>query len=132
MQISQSIKATLISHAIREMPNECCGILASKNGVAVKHYPITNIEQSPYRYSMDGKQVLKAYNEIEDKGWDLGVIYHSHTHTPAYPSATDVRRATWPDAEYILISLMDLENPQIQNFRILEGEIFEASLTFSE
>ena len=132
MQISQSIKATLISHAIREMPNECCGILASKNGVALKHYPITNIEQSPYRYSMDGKQVLKAYNEIEDNGWDLGVIYHSHTHTPAYPSATDVRLATWPDAEYILISLMDLENPQIQNFRILEGEIFEASLTFSE
>ena len=132
MQISQSIKATIISHAIREMPNECCGILASKNGVAVKHYPITNIEQSPYRYSMDGKQVLKAYNEIEDNGWDLGVIYHSHTHTPAYPSATDVRLATWPDAEYILISLMDLENPQIQNFRILEGEIFEASLTFSE
>ena len=132
MQISQSIKATLISHAIREMPNECCGILASKNGVAVKHYPITNIEQSPYRYSMDGKQVLKAYNEIEDNGWDLGVIYHSHTHTPAYPSATDVRLATWPDAEYILISLMNPENPQIQNFRIVEGEIFEASLIFSE
>tara|TARA_Y100000590_G_scaffold383500_1_gene454236 strand:- start:6911 stop:7309 length:399 start_codon:yes stop_codon:yes gene_type:complete len=132
MQISQSIKAILISHAINEMPNECCGILASKNGVAVKHYPITNTEQSPYRYSMDGKQVLNAYNEIEDNGWDLGVIYHSHTHTPAYPSATDVRLATWPDAEYILISLMNPENPQIQNFRIVEGEIFEASLIFSE
>ncbi len=132
MQISKSIKDDLIRHAISEMPNECCGILGSREGVAVKLYPITNVEQSPYRYSMDGKQVLNAYNEIEDNGWELGAIYHSHTHTPAFPSSTDVRLATWPDAEYMLISLMDKENPQIRNFWIVDGEISEAPLIVSD
>lgn len=119
----------MVQHAREEDPNECCGLLAGPNGQIVKQYRITNAEQSPYRYSMDSKELLQAYREIEDSGWDIQVIYHSHTHSPAYPSATDVRLATWPDAYYLLVSLMDKENPDLRIFRIVDSEITEEPLS---
>ena len=115
----------IIAHALEEDPNECCGILAGKDNRVVKLYPMTNSEKSPYRYNMDSKELFQTYREIEDNGWDLLAIYHSHTHTEAYPSATDVRLATWPDAHYILVSLMDKESPVIRAFRIVEGTVSE-------
>ncbi len=119
----------MIEHAREEEPNECCGVLAAAKGQVVKHYRITNVEHSPYRYSMDGKELFVAYREIEDSGWDLAVIYHSHTHSPAYPSATDVRLATWPDAYYLLVSLQDKEHPDLRNFTIVDEQVTEVPLT---
>ena len=98
VDLPRSYADAMIQHALDERPNECCGILAARDGRFVRHYRMTNVERSPYRYSMDGKELLAVYREIEDSGWELRVIYHSHTHTPAYPSATDGRLATWPDA----------------------------------
>lgn len=119
---------TMIAHAIEENPNECCGILAAKDGAFLKLYRITNSEQSPYRYSMDSKELFETYREIDDNGWDLAAIYHSHTHSPAYPSATDVRLASWPDALYFLVSLMDPSAPEIRCFRIHGSDILEEEL----
>ena len=133
LTIPQSFVDEITKHSLEDYPNESCGIIAAESGKPCNLYRMCNVEASPYRYSMDPTELYLTYKDIEqDHNWEVYAIYHSHTHSEAYPSATDVRLATWPDAEYILISLMDLENPQIQNFRILEGEIFEASLTFSE
>ena len=129
MEIPRALADAMVQHALDETPNECCGLLASKDGRVVHHYRMTNTAQSPYRYSMDGKELLATYREIEDNGWDLGVIYHSHTHSAAYPSATDVRLATWPDADYLLISLMDEDNPDLRNYSIVDEQITEAPLT---
>ena len=129
MEIPRALADAMVQHALDETPNECCGVLASKEGRVVRHYRMTNTAQSPYRYSMDGKELLATYREIEDNGWDLGVIYHSHTHSAAYPSATDVRLATWPDADYLLISLMDEGNPDLRNYSIVDEKISEAPLT---
>ena len=62
---------------------------------------------------------------MEEKDWGYRAVYHSHTHSPAYPSETDVRLAGWPEAYYIIISLMSKENPQVRAFRIVEGAISE-------
>ena len=129
MEIPRALADAMVQHALDEAPNECCGVLASKDGRVVQHYRMTNTAQSPYRYSMDGKELLTTYREIEDSGWDLGVIYHSHTHSAAYPSATDVRLATWPDADYLLISLMDKDKPEMRNYSIVDEQISEAPLT---
>lgn len=118
----------MIQHAREEDPNECCGILARKSGAFVKHYRITNAEKSPYRFSMDSKELLRVYNEIEDNGWELAVIYHSHTHTHAYPSGTDIRLATWPDASYLIVSLVDKAKPDLRTFHIEDGKVTEESL----
>ena len=130
--LAQRYVDEMIAHARRDDPNECCGILAGKDDQTVRLYPMTNVEQSPYRYSMDPKELYRTYREIEDNGWEVFAIYHSHTHTEAYPSATDVRLATWPDAYYILVSLQDKENPAVRAFHIQDGIITEEELSVAE
>jgi len=129
LEIPHEFAEEMIAHAREEDPNECCGILAASQGEIIKHYRITNTAKSPYRYSMDTKELLNASREIDKLEWQLLVIYHSHTHTEAYPSATDVRLALWRDSQeviwpgtyYVLVSLMDKANPVIRAFSIQDG-----------
>ena len=127
--IPADVRGAMIAHALEEDPNECCGLLAGSDGVVRKHYRVTNAERSPYRYSMDGRELNAALREIDDSGWELQVIYHSHTHSPAYPSDTDVRlAANWPDPYYLLISLLDKSSPDVRLFTIADGEIAEEEI----
>ena len=128
LRIDKRFADEMVAHSMEEDPNECCGLLAGKDGRVMKLYRITNAQKSPYRYSMDGKELLVAYREVEDHGWEIQVIYHSHTHSPAYPSATDVRLATWPDAHYLVLSLENRQDPDIRIFRILDGAVTEEPL----
>jgi proteasome lid subunit RPN8/RPN11 len=118
----------MIAHAREDVPNECCGIIAGKDGAATKLYRAVNAEASPYRYSVDPKDLLRIYRDIDSNGWDVLVIYHSHTQTEAYPSPTDVRLAAWEEAYYVLVSLADDDNPVVRAFRILDGTISEEEL----
>jgi len=122
----------IISHARSEVPNECCGILATTNGRVTKLYRATNAESSPARYNIDTKEMLTIYKDIEDKGWELGGIYHSHTNSNAYPSNTDVELALWPESLYFIISLKNPEQPVIRAFWIIEGKISEQELNIVE
>ncbi|MFQ5861354.1 MAG: M67 family metallopeptidase [Dehalococcoidia bacterium] len=131
-RIEKQYAEEMVRHALEDDPNECCGFLAAKDGSVVKLYRMTNVEHSPYRYNMDSRELYRVYREIEDNGWELLVIYHSHTHSQAYPSATDVRLATWPEAFYLVISLEDKENPVVRAFRIVEGEVTEEPLEIVE
>ncbi len=115
----------MIAHARADAPNECCGIIAGKDGRPMRLYRAINAEASPYRYSVDAKDLLRIHRDADSHGWDFLVIYHSHTHTEAYPSPTDVRLATWPDAYYVLVSLMDEATPVVRAFRIEDGTITE-------
>ena len=130
LNIKKSFVHEMITHALEDIPNECCGIIASNQGEAIKLYRMTNSEQSPYRYSMDPKELLHTTIDIDDKGWELMAIYHSHTHSPAYPSATDIRLVTWPDAYYILISLMDEKAPEVRAFKIVNGKVSEEKMQY--
>ena len=126
MEISAEIRDEMVQHALEEDPNECCGILAGAGGIVLQHYRITNTERSPYRYSMDGRELNQVLHELDDNGWEMQVIYHSHTHSPAYPSDTDVRlAANWPDPYYLLVSLMDKQSPDVRTFIIVNGTVTE-------
>lgn len=118
----------IISHAREEDPNECCGILAGRDGQVARLYRAVNAEASPYRYNVDPKDLLRIYKECDAQGWDFVAIYHSHTHTEAYPSATDVRLAAWPDSLYLIVSLADKASPVLRAFRIQDGAIREEPL----
>ncbi|MBI4312878.1 MAG: M67 family metallopeptidase [Chloroflexi bacterium] len=118
----------MVAHALKDDPNECCGIIAGKDRRPTKLYRMTNVSASPYRYDMDGKEMIPVLNAIDDNGWELLAIYHSHTHSQAYPSSTDIRLATWPDAYYILVSLLDHQKPAVRAFRILDGNVTEEEL----
>ena len=129
LHIDSKYSGEMVAHALEDDPNECCGILAGKDGEIMSLYRMLNIEASPYRYRMDPKELLKVYNEIDDRGWEIVAIYHSHTHSEAYPSDTDVRLATWPESRYILVSLLDKENPPIRAFYIEDGIVTEEEVT---
>ncbi len=118
----------MIAHAREEAPNECCGLLAGKGGKIIKQYRARNSHPSPVSYNVDPKELLAFYNEMEARGWDLLGIYHSHTHSEAYPSATDVRLAAWPDSIYFIVSLQDPKQPVIKAFHIRDGVIDEEKL----
>ena len=118
----------MIAHAKEDVPNECCGIIAGKDGVATKLYRAINAEASPYRYSVEPKDLLRIYRDLDSNDWDVLVIYHSHTQTEAYPSPTDTRLAAWEDAYYVLVSLQDDDNPVVRAFRIQDGEVTEEEL----
>ena len=92
----------MLEHAAEEHPNECCGILALKDGVVTGHHRVTNVERSPYRYKMD-PMYFTIIREVEDDGAEPA-FYHSHTHSPAYPSDTDVRLVVYPDSYYLIVS----------------------------
>ncbi len=133
VRIGQSLVDEMVAHAKADLPNECCGILAGQDGTVTKAFRMSNVEASPFRFSMDPGELVKVDTEAGDNGWDLIAIYHSHTGSEAYPSDTDVRIAggtaeLWPDVRYLLVSLLDMETPSVRVFQIVGGEITEESL----
>ena len=127
LTLDRSYVDEMVAHAREDAPNECCGIISGSDGHATKLYRAINAEKSPYRYSVDAKDLLRIYREVDGAGEDFLAIYHSHTHTEAYPSPTDVRLAAWPDAYYVLVSLMD-EQPAVRAFRIVDEAVTEEPL----
>ena len=120
----------MIAHSLEGRPNEACGLLAASNGEIVKVFRMTNASASPLRYSLDPKEQFDAYKALEENFWELGGVFHSHTRTEAYPSPTDVKRAS-EDVPYLIVSLM-FEPASIRAFRIIKenwtddtGEIVE-------
>ena len=114
----------LVERSWSDFPYEVCGLLGIRPDGSLEHFPIDNAERSMTYYVMDAKQLLRAMREIEDQGWGLA-IYHSHTHTQAYPSATDIRLAAYPEATYLIVTLQDRDHPDIRAFDILDGEVRE-------
>ena len=129
IRIPAAIRDAIIEHAVAELPNEACGLLAG-NGRVEHFYPMTNADHSPLTYRLDPREQIRVFGEIEDRGWDLAGIVHSHTHTEAYPSPTDRAQAFYPEAAYVLVSLADRDAPVIRGFRILDGEVDERKVTF--
>jgi [CysO sulfur-carrier protein]-S-L-cysteine hydrolase len=114
----------LVEHAWSDFPYEVCGLLGVESDGTIHHWTITNDERSMTYYVMNPKELLRAMRQIEDNEWEM-VIYHSHTHTQAYPSETDIRLAAYPDATYAIVTLQDRDRPDIRAFRILDGEVIE-------
>jgi proteasome lid subunit RPN8/RPN11 len=128
MRISRPLYDEMIEHARAEAPNECCGMVASRDGEVIKVYRATNAEASPFRFVIDAREQLEIHNEIEAAELDLGAIYHSHTRTDPKPSQTDINfSAAWPGVLWIIVGLADGE-AQVRTWRIDDGNVSEAEL----
>tara|TARA_B100000029_G_scaffold383228_1_gene378648 strand:- start:2685 stop:3125 length:441 start_codon:yes stop_codon:yes gene_type:complete len=133
VQIKQEFIDEMVAHSKEDLPNECCGILAGPDNRVEKVYRMSNVEASPFRFSMDPGELVQVDSEAGENGWELLVIYHSHTGSEAYPSDTDVRIARgtaglWPDVRYVLVSLMDMDDPVVRIFQIADGVVTEEPL----
>jgi len=118
----------MVAHAREEAPNECCGLIASSNGDVKRVYRAANAERSPVKYVVDPRDQIRIQNEIDDHGWELGAIYHSHTRTEPFPSQTDINLArNWPDPLYVIVGVAG-EAPDVRAFRIVDGQVTETEL----
>ncbi|MFL5822447.1 MAG: M67 family metallopeptidase [Solirubrobacteraceae bacterium] len=127
MRIAPELYEQMIEQARAEAPNECCGMIGSRDGEAVRVYPTTNAAASPLRYEIDGAEQIRIYNEIDEAGLELGAIYHSHTRTEPYPSQTDINLAFYPDSLYVIIGLAS-SDPEVRAYNIRDGRVDEAEL----
>ncbi len=112
-----SLAEELIAHARQDEPNECCGMIAGRDGVATRVIRATNTEASPFMYVMDPREQLDIMDGIDDAGEEMLGIYHSHTRSAAYPSRTDVELAFFPQTAYVIVSLAQ-KVPVIRAFRL--------------
>ena len=127
MRISRALLDDVIAHARADAPNECCGMIASRDGEAVAVHRARNRAASPLRYEIDGMEQYKIQNAIDDAGLELGAIYHSHTRSDPLPSQTDINLAFYPDALYVIVGVAEAE-PDVRAWRIADGTYDEAEL----
>ncbi|MHB8481190.1 MAG: M67 family metallopeptidase [Nitrospiria bacterium] len=125
LKIPKVVQEALFAHALQEDPIECCGLLAGKDDRVTHHYQIKNADKSSTTYFMEPHEQILAFTNMRHNQLDLLAIYHSHTHSPAYPSATDIRLAYYPNSCYLIISLLNKETPHMRVFRILNGDVTE-------
>ncbi len=115
----------IYKHCQDEYPNEACGILAGHNGTVENIYPMKNAEPSPAFYIMEPQEQFRVMKEMRLGSLELVGIYHSHTGSQAYPSATDVSLAYYPEAVYLIVTLLNRKLPASRGFSIREGKITE-------
>ncbi|MBI5641662.1 MAG: M67 family metallopeptidase [Nitrospirae bacterium] len=128
LTISLDLLDEMIAHCRSVYPEEACGLLAGKDSVAEKIYTMTNAEHSGVSYMMEPGEQFAAMKEMRQEGRTMVAIFHSHPDSPAYPSSKDVELAFYPDACYVIVSLIDPDRPEIRAYEIAEGQVREASL----
>jgi proteasome lid subunit RPN8/RPN11 len=139
VRLPTAIRDELIAHARAEYPNEMCGLIigdrpVAEGGRAIRFEPTRNKAASPYRYEIDPDDLLRLTIATDDADEVFWGIAHSHTHTPAIPSPTDVGLAFYPDSLYLLVSLAEgqadpaTRQRGIRAWRIVDGEVTEIPL----
>jgi len=138
--IPAALREAIVAQARAEDPNESCGLIigdapAAAGGRALRYEPVRNRAASPYRYEIDPADLYRLTVATDDADEVFWGIVHSHTHTPAVPSPTDLALAFYPDALYVLVSLSEDEAdratgvPSLRAWRIVDGEVHEVAVT---
>lgn len=104
-QITTATLAAIIAHAREAAPVECCGILIGRDGSIDDAARAKNLAGSPNRFLLDPKDHIEARRTARGRGLDVIGFYHSHPHSPAWPSPTDIAEASYPDAVQLIVSL---------------------------
>lgn len=124
-----------LMHLAQQSPDqEICGLIAANShGIPVQCYPIDNRAQSPQtRYLLDAQQQISAMQHMRDQHQTLFAIYHSHPHSPAEPSLTDIEQATYPEALQLVISLSTKGILEMRIFKIAQQSVVEFAMRLVE
>jgi len=127
LTIAPGLRAKIVAHARADHPDEACGVIAGPAGsdLPERFIPMLNAERSPTFYRFDSMEQFRVWGEMDERGEEPVVIYHSHTATEAYPSRTDVSYASEPGAHYVVVSTRDPDEVEFRSFRIVDGTITE-------
>ena len=125
LELPQAMVDQVLAHARRDHPDECCGVIAGRGGVATRLFEMTNAERSPTGFTFDSAEWLRVYREIDDADEEFLVVYHSHTMTEAYPSRTDVAWSRETEfAHWLLVSTRS-DQDEVRSYRIDDGVVAE-------
>jgi proteasome lid subunit RPN8/RPN11 len=139
LRLAHDVYLQMVAHCFDGLPLEACGLLAGprparsddpahhEGQAAIVCYPTTNAAASARVYTVEPREFLKADRDAEGRGLEIVAVFHSHTHTDAYPSPTDVAQAPDPGWHYVLVSLRDIV-PVVRSYRVVDGKITEESV----
>jgi len=128
VQIEAAVVDSMVEHARLETPLECCGLLMGQAGQITRLRRMRNLAQSPIRYEMAPGELFQFFKELRGSGLQHLGIYHSHPSSEAYPSATDIAQAFYPDCTYFILSLLVPGFPSVRAFSITEGVVAERTI----
>ncbi|HLB20910.1 MAG TPA: M67 family metallopeptidase [Solirubrobacteraceae bacterium] len=138
MKIAQNLLDEIVAHALAGPKIECCGVVAAQPAeagaqrTATRVYRAENIHASALKFEIDPMDLLRLNNAIEDEGWEIGAIYHSHVRSAPYPSQTDIGFAAgWPGVEWIIVGLASGEQPLVRSYLIDGPEVREVAVEIS-
>ena len=115
----------IVAHARDEAPNECCGLLAGRNGRSERVFRMANAARSPLRFEVAPLEVMRTLETIDEAGLEVAALYHSHTRTAPYPSQTDVTFAeAWPGTPWIIVGLAD-GDAEVRTYRVDGANVVE-------
>ncbi len=125
--IDEATRDAIVAHARQDHPDECCGVVAGPAGSdrPERFIPMVNAARSATFYEFDSMDLLKLYREMDTRGEEPIIIYHSHTATEAYPSRTDITYASEPAAHYVLVSTRAPDTAEFRSFHIVDGVVTE-------
>ena len=125
MRIARDLLDEIVAHAVRDAPNECCGVVLERDGAVTAVQALENLAASPFRFDIDGSALIPLLFG-EDDGTQLAAIYHSHTRSEPYPSQTDVNFAAgWPGTEWLIVGIKKGAEPVVRSYLIDGGEVSE-------
>lgn len=129
MRIARELYDQIVAHARAEAPNECCGVVATNgDGSAQQVFEAANKHASPLRFEIDGPDLIRIVEAIDEADLSIGAIYHSHTRTAPEPSQTDVNHAAaWPGALWVIVGLAG-DEPDVRTWEIADGEVAQVEL----
>ena len=119
LRLPAPVYAEIVGHCLGGLPDEACGLLGGDpvSGDVARCYPTRNLAASAKLYTVDPAEHLRADRDAESRGTEIIGVFHSHTHTDAYPSPTDIAQAPDPTWHYVLVSLRD-SHPVLRSYRI--------------
>ena len=129
LRLPTDIHIAIVAHCLSGLPDEACGLIAGASTLdeVAGWYPIENVAHSARVYTVDPLAHLRADRDAESHGRQILGVVHSHTHTDAYPSPTDITQAPDPTWHYVIVSLRDT-HPVVRSYRILDGQVEEESV----
>lgn len=120
----------MLQHAQKDLPNECCGLLAGIRDPdvlrALEWYPLINEAASPIEYRSEPRSILHAVRALEAHGHEIVAVYHSHPTSEPIPSKTDLERHYSPDVVHLIIGLKG-PAPLLRGWWLTESEFKEAA-----
>ena len=124
MIVRRAALDAVVSHALETAPSECCGVLLGAEGIVVEARRARNLATDVNRFLIDPKDHIDARRDARPRHLDVVGFYHSHPHSAAVPSPTDLAEASYPGHLYLIVSLAG-EEPQARLYRLEDGRFRE-------